>query len=91
MLCQSCGENEANVRYTEVINGVKKEMALCDKCSKELGIGSFDFNIPINFNSFLGEFLDEYDGTGMLPSFTPQKVLQCDNCKMTYDEFVNSR
>ena len=37
MLCQNCGENEANVRYTQIINGEKKEMVLCDKCSKELG------------------------------------------------------
>ena len=36
MLCQNCGKNEVNFRYTQIINGVKKEMALCDKCAKEL-------------------------------------------------------
>ena len=25
MLCQNCNENEATVRYTEIINGEKKE------------------------------------------------------------------
>ena len=34
MLCENCGENEANVRYTQIVNGVKKEMKLCDKCAK---------------------------------------------------------
>ena len=49
MLCQNCGENEANVRYTQIVNGVKKEMVLCEKCSKELGIGNLNLSMPINF------------------------------------------
>ena len=27
MYCENCGKNYANVRYTQIINGVKKEMA----------------------------------------------------------------
>ena len=38
MLCQNCGKNEVNFKYTQVVNGVKKEMALCEKCAKELGL-----------------------------------------------------
>lgn len=34
MFCQNCGKNEVNFRYTQIVNGVKKEMALCDKCAK---------------------------------------------------------
>ena len=56
MLCENCGENEANVRYTQIVNGVKKEMKLCDKCADELGIGEMDFNMPINLSSFLSDF-----------------------------------
>ena len=87
MKCQNCGENEANVRYTEIINGVKKEMAICDKCSKELGMQSLDFNIPINFSSFLGEFLEDNDS--LLPSFINTDDLKCDFCGMTFNEFAN--
>ena len=47
MLCQNCGKNEVNFKYTQVVNGVKKEMALCEKCAKELGLENMDFNIPI--------------------------------------------
>lgn len=25
MLCQNCGKNEVNFRYTQIINGVKKK------------------------------------------------------------------
>lgn len=89
MLCQNCGENEANVRYTQIVNGVKKEMALCEKCSEELGLGKMDFNMPINLSSFLGEFFDESEND-FLPSFiNPQKLI-CDNCGMSYEEFTNT-
>lgn len=88
MLCQNCGENEANVRYTQIINGVKKEMALCDKCSKELGISSLDFNMPISLSSFLGEFMQA--DNGFLPTFANPKQLLCKQCGMSYEEFVNT-
>lgn len=88
MLCQNCGENEANVRYTKIVNGVKKEMALCKKCSHELGIGNLDFSMPINFSSFLGNFFEEEKE--FLPDFIKQEKLICDKCGMTYDEFIDT-
>ena len=90
MLCQNCGKNEVNFRYTQIINGVKKEMALCDKCAKELGFESLDFNMPINFSSFLGDFLSVASENSFLPSFVKTNTLQCNKCGMTYDEFANS-
>ena len=29
MVCQNCGKNEANVKYTQIVNGVNKEIVLC--------------------------------------------------------------
>ena len=76
MLCQNCGKNEVNFRYTQIINGVKKEMALCDKCAKELGLESLDFNMPINFSSFLGDFLSVASENSFLPSFVKTNTLK---------------
>lgn len=90
MLCQNCGKNEVTFHYTQVINGVKKEMALCDKCARSLGLESLDFNMPINFSNFLGDFLSMGTDTEFLPNFTRTGVLQCDNCGMTYNEFVDT-
>ncbi|MFR5683974.1 MAG: UvrB/UvrC motif-containing protein [Clostridia bacterium] len=91
MLCQNCNEREANVKYTQIINGEKKEMMLCEKCSKELGIDSMNFNIPINFSSFLGDFLEDYAETGsFLPGFLSPVELKCKNCGSTYEDFINS-
>ena len=90
MLCQNCGKNEARVHYTQIVNGIKKEMALCTECSEELGIGNhMDFNMPINLSSFLGEFLQEPEHS-FLQEMMPQKKLMCEECHMTYDEFVNT-
>lgn len=89
MLCENCKQNEANVRYTQVINGVKKEMHLCESCSKKLGINDIGFNMPINFSSFFGDFLNEYNN-GFMPLLEKEKPLICNKCKMTYDEFVEN-
>lgn len=87
MLCQNCGKNEVNFRYTQVINGVKKEMALCDKCARELGLESMDFSMPINFSSFFGDFFNEAES--LLPSFVKTNLLECNHCGMTFDNFAD--
>ena len=90
MLCQNCGKNEVNFRYTQVINGVKKEMALCDKCAKELGVYHMDFSMPISMSSFLGDMLSEYASESFLPSFNSAVATKCNSCKTNYDEFIES-
>lgn len=88
MLCQNCGKNEVNFRYTQVINGVKKEMALCDKCARELGLEGLDFSMPINFSSFISDFF--HDTESFLPSFTKTNLLECNKCGITFDDFANT-
>ena len=90
MLCENCGKHEANVRYTQIINGDKKEMHLCEECSKKLGIGSMDFKMPISFSSFLGDFFDEFEKDTLLPEFNSIKSLTCDSCGMTFEDFMNT-
>ena len=89
MMCQNCGKNEVTFRYTQVINGVKKEMNLCDKCARELGLKDMNFSMPINFSSFLSDFFNDYSDS-LLPSFTGTQTLQCKRCGTTFDDFVNS-
>lgn len=91
MLCQRCNKNEASVKYTEIINGKKKEMMLCEECSHELGLDNIDFNMPIDFASFFGSLLEEeaYNTSEIMPLFRSVKELKCDNCNMTYEDFIN--
>lgn len=90
MLCDNCGKREANVRYSENINGRKKEMNLCEECSKKLGIGQMDFNIPIDFSSFFGSFMDELTTPEFMPMLKELKTLRCDSCGYTFDDIANT-
>ena len=73
MLCDNCKKNEANVRYYENINGEKKELKLCEECSKKLGINkkmNFDFSMPIDFSNFFGGSRRIFQARAPVPSFT---------------------
>ena len=43
MLCERCKIREANVRYTEIMNGVKTEHNLCMQCAGEMNLGQGGF------------------------------------------------
>lgn len=81
MLCQNCRKNEVNFRYTQVINGEKREIALCDKCAKKLGLESLDFSREIEdlFNmSFAESFLPSFARTNMLGSRNLETIFNND-------------
>ena len=90
MLCQNCGKNEANIRYTQIINGVKKEIAICSRCAKEMGMDGFVMpDFPINFNSFLGDFFNDYAENALLPNYQ-NEIVKCKKCGTTYEDFINT-
>ena len=89
MLCQNCGDNEASIKYTQIINGVKKQVNLCQECAKNLGIGAFQFNIPIHFSDFFGDFFYDED-TDLLPNFIKQNNNMCRTCGEDYEEFIKT-
>lgn len=90
MLCDNCGKREANVRYSENINGKKKELNLCEECSKKLGIGKMDFNMPIDFSSFFGGLVEDFMTPEFMPLFDDVKLLKCDECGYTFNDIVNT-
>lgn len=88
MLCDNCKNNEANVKYTQVINGVKKEMNLCEECSQKLGITN-NWSMPIDFSSFLGDFMGDYT-QAFSPLIADTKVIKCNKCNRTYNDFIET-
>ena len=92
MLCENCGKREANVRYSENINGVKKEMHLCEECSRKLGISSkMDFSMPsLDIPSFFGSFLEDFSTPEFMPFLNEVKQLTCDSCGSTFEDIINS-
>ena len=90
MLCDNCGKREANVRYSENINGRRKELNLCEECSKKLGISHMDFSIPIDFSSFFGEFMEDFATPEFMPLLNEIKAFKCNNCGSTFEEIANT-
>lgn len=90
MKCENCGRNQANVKYTQIINGEKKQMFLCEECSQKLGIGNMQINMPIDFSSFLGDFFDEMEGATFIPTLISPNELKCRKCGLSFDEFMHT-
>lgn len=91
MLCERCGIREANIQYTEVINGVKTEHHFCAQCAKEMDFGPYSAIFDGDFP--LGKLLSGLLGIEDV-SRGPDKLHQvvCPTCKTSYDEFIkNSR
>lgn len=87
MLCEKCKIREANIKYTEVIGGVKTEHNLCSQCASETDFGQYSAIFDGEFP--LGKLLSGLLG---LPSATQkqQKMLEvvCPTCGTTYEEFI---
>lgn len=93
MICENCKTREANVRYSENINGVKKELHLCEECSRKLGItDNMDFRMPaLEFSNLFGSFLEDFsNSTDFMPYLSGMKELRCDSCNSTFDDIINT-
>ncbi len=87
MLCQNCGKQEASVHYTQIVNGVKKEMILCEDCAKELGVEKMNFNMPIHFSNFFEDMFEPYHDS-FFGSLASPRTMICEKCNTSYDDFI---
>lgn len=91
MLCDNCGKNEANVRYSENINGKRREMHLCEECSKKLGIiDKMSFNMSTDFSSFFGSLLEDFGELQTMPLLNEIKSSTCESCHTSFEDIVNT-
>ena len=88
MLCQNCGKREANIHYTQIINGVKKEMILCEECARELGVERMHFDMPIHFSNFFEDMFEPYSENSFIGSLQKTNTMLCEKCHTTFDEFM---
>lgn len=94
MLCERCKIREANIHYTEVVNGVATEHNLCSQCAREMDFGAyagiagiFDSELPI------GKLLSQLLGlSGVAEANLPEEVenLVCPTCQTSYGDFVKN-
>ena len=91
MLCEKCKVREANIKYTEIINGVKTEHNLCSHCAKEMEFGQYTALLDGEFP--LGKLLSGLLGLEEDEEETDERFrVVCPTCGTSFDDFVqNSR
>ena len=92
MLCENCGKREANVKYTENINGVTRELHLCEECSRKLGItDKIDFRMPsFGLSDFFEGFFEDLASSDFMPVIDEVKQIKCESCGTTFDDILNT-
>ncbi|WP_102029380.1 UvrB/UvrC motif-containing protein [Salirhabdus sp. Marseille-P4669] len=93
MECQECHNRPATVHFTQIINGNKTEVHLCEQCAQDKGYmdhnkQSFTFH---NLLSGLFNFDSTHPlgGTQSTDYTSPKEQLKCESCGMTYQQFAN--
>lgn len=88
MLCDNCGKYEASIKLTQIINGKKTEMMICEECGQKMGINDINLEIPIDISNFFGDF--ELEENNIMPINLEVKRTKCNKCNMTYEEFLGN-
>ena len=83
MLCQICNKNDATIHLTEIADGVRIEMHVCEQCAAEQDI-VVKSHIPIN--ELLSGLLAVQPTDDELSGLSEQKLV-CPNCGFTLDKF----
>lgn len=82
MLCEHCNKREANISLTQIIQGKKIELHLCEVCAKEHEYHVYNSN-P-SFQQFLGGLMKL---SGVEQQQNKQPITNCTKCHLSLDEF----
>lgn len=88
MECQECHENKATLHFTQVINGEKQEIYVCEDCAKEKGY-MLSSDEGYNFHDLLSGLFNYKFGTigNNQASVKQTEELKCSKCDLTFTEF----
>ena len=83
MQCQICNENDATIHLTEITNGKRAEMHICEQCAAEQGL-AVKSHIPVN--ELLSSLLAVQPADDEADDFSQQTV-SCPHCSLTLEQF----
>jgi protein arginine kinase activator len=91
LVCQECNERPATLHFTKIVNGEKTEVHLCERCAQDKGeMFMFEGSPAFSVNSLLSGLLNLSPAMNQKEAEIPaQEVLQCEKCKMTFQQFIN--
>jgi len=78
-VCQSCGKREAKIHFTEIRDGKKTELHICEQCAHQK-------NIALAFPAILGSLMKPEAGGGG-PREAEAVPGACPSCGLTYADF----
>lgn len=91
MECQECHQRQATVHLTQVVNGKKTEIHVCEQCAKQNGYMSYgEENFKLN-DLLTGLFHSEGPSpfsSQKSQSYAQAAQLKCPTCGLTYQEFA---
>lgn len=89
MECQECQQRPATLHLTQLINGNKTEMHVCEVCAKENGYMTYPEEVYSLHNLLSGLF--NFDTAKLESShentFKQMEELKCPKCEMTFSDF----
>lgn len=91
MECQECHQRPATVHLTQVVNGQKTEVHICEHCAKDKGYMSYgEENFTLN-DLLSGIFYPDSNKQSSGKKTQPHEQasqLKCPSCGLTYQEFA---
>ncbi|WP_100405964.1 UvrB/UvrC motif-containing protein [Bacillus solitudinis] len=88
MKCQECGQRQATLHFTKIINGKKTEFHICEHCAKEKG-EQFPGSNSFSIHQLLSGLLHfEQPINAEQGKSTENTELSCEKCGMTYEQFT---
>lgn len=83
MQCQICNKNEATIHLTEIVDGDRNEMHLCEECAMEQGV-AVQSQMPLN--ELLSSLLSVQPSDAELFGAS-EKADSCPHCGFTLEQF----
>lgn len=88
MKCEECNEHQATLHLTQIINGQKTEVNVCEECAKNKGYLSYPGEGYSLHDLLTGLFsLDSNQFKVKDDPFKQVEEIQCSRCKLTFNEF----
>lgn len=89
MSCEECHDNLATLHFTQIINGEKMEVNVCEECAKNKGYMSYPGEGYSLHDLLTGLFSLDANQLKVKENdpFKQQKEIQCPKCKLTFNDF----
>ncbi|MCA1032731.1 UvrB/UvrC motif-containing protein [Bacillus timonensis] len=91
MICSECKERPATLHFTKILNGEKTEIHICEHCAQEKGeMFMFPSSAGFSLSNLLAGLLnvEPMKGKSTENPFSNKEVVQCERCKMTFQQFA---